>query len=73
MVCLPVQKIILLLKLVDYLPIQADKQGYNYYLSSPPTDRSYEVPNCTGIQCVSHLVQEPKSVATLENTFALPK
>ena len=35
MVCPPVGEIIHLLKLVDYLLVQADKPWYNYYLNEP--------------------------------------
>ena len=40
MVCLPVREIILLLKLVGYHLVQADKPWYNYYLTDIPCQKS---------------------------------
>ena len=39
-VCPPVRKIIHLLKLVDYLHVQADNPWYNYYLYQKAIDDS---------------------------------
>ena len=41
MVCLPVRVIIHSQKLVDYLRVQADKPGYNYYLYLMSRARNY--------------------------------